>query len=150
MSGVKANWHLDGLDNGSDTDDPMQVGVQVDIAGRSESELHTDLLRLLEKEGRYEQYSGLKCERKKDPGHVIEGGTQLSCYSCPHFMPYGLADTSPDGRSVICKVAREQEDLVSTLQALRRSEAVSLEAELVAHFEERIEMASELAEAVLA
>lgn len=129
----------------------MQVGSQVEIAGRSEDELHGELTRLLASEARYAKHANLECSRKWDSRHILMGGTQLSCYSCPHFTPYGLADTSHDGRGGVCRVGRAQEDLVVMLEALKQREAAaSLDAELVAHFEGRIELASELAEAVLA
>lgn len=146
MAGVKANWHLDDLDATGVTEDPMQVGVQVDIGGRSEADLYTELSDLLMKEAGYAKYSNVECQRKHDPRHILMGGDQLSCYTCPHYAPYGQCS---DGHSVVCKVGREQEDLVVMLQALKRAEAGSLDQELVAHFEAQLEAAAELAEAAL-
>lgn len=146
---VKANWHLESLDLSLAGDDPMQVGLQVDIGGRSVDELHAELWQLIEKEDRYAKYAGLECSRKWDPRHILMGGAQLSCYTCPHFTPYGLEDDSPDGRGGVCKIGREQEDLVSMLQALSLAEAPTLDAELIRHFEAELEMAAEVAFAAL-
>jgi cold shock CspA family protein len=145
---VKANWHLESLDFSGEIEDPMQVGVMVDV-GRSEEELAFDLRRLIDKEAGFYNV-GLECSRKADPRHVTSGGAVLSCYACPLYQPYGPADRSDNGIGCICQIGREQEDILAMFEAIKRTQVGSLDEELALHFAVEIESSAELAEVALA
>lgn len=125
-----------------DGDDPMQVGVKVDVTGTAD-EIHAEMAELVNKEGRYATYAGIECGLKWGAGHAIMGGTVLSCYTCPNYTEYKEGVLGG-----VCRVGRQQEDLVAMLEAIQREEADSLDAELARHFSDEIEFGAELAEAL--
>lgn len=149
MAGVKANWHLESLDFSGEIEDPMQVGVMIDV-NRSEEELGNDLRRLIDKEAAFSYRAGLECSRKDDPRHITSGGADLSCYACPLYQPYGPADRSDNGIGCICQIGREQEDILAMFEAIERNKVGSLDEELALHFAVQIESSAELAEVALA
>ncbi len=148
---LRANWHLGAIDDlTAASGDPMadiaelaEVGQVVDLS-RSEAELVEELEGSLTHEGRFWEYAdGLECKLKWLPEHVLQGGTGNSCFTCPHYT-----EDRDDPRSLICKLGRQQEQLVEGIDAVRTADAIDWA--MVTAFESDLSSTEEMAEALLA
>lgn len=150
MSGItQANWHLDALDLSEDDDpagDIMALKATADVIDltRDRAAVQADLDRLAAREARMadnvgvDGMVGVECELKWKPEHKLMGGHGPSCYTCPHFTADG-----DNARSAICRIGREQHDLIEELGVTTTLDA--LDAELVAMVARDIDAAEELA-----
>jgi hypothetical protein len=151
---IRANWHVADLD--LPDGDPMQDMSELQSAATifdlnvTASDLQDQLDAALRKEGRYFERSknndgsSLACDIKWSHPHMLAGeGGSLTCYNCPHFTA-----SNDDALSVICRLGREQCDLVEQLAGRRLAD--SLDTELAAAFARDLEASAELADFALA
>lgn len=107
-SGVtKANWHNDIVVDDDDSD-PFEVherGLPVEI-GDEEARVSQAVVRSLEKEGRLADH-GVTC--------AIKDQAETTCWACPVYKP----PSSTHPISVLCRLGREQDRLVTRLVQLR-------------------------------
>jgi hypothetical protein len=143
-----ADWHLGDLDDLSDFNlgDPMEQirqlqseGTLVDL-NRSAPDVSADLQRSILKEGRMSSQAGIECDLKWEPGHYLMGGSETSCRTCPFFT-----ENPERPLSVLCRIGREQEDLVSELHVIQGNG--SLDDELWAAYSRDMDAVEELVQA---
>lgn len=110
-SGVtKANWHNDIIVDDDDSD-PFEVherGLPIEI-GDEEARVSQAIVRSLEREGRLAD-QGITCAIKDRP--------DTTCWACPVYKP----PSSPHPISVLCRLGREQDRLVTRAVQLRVEE----------------------------
>lgn len=147
MSGtITANWHLGDLDlTGDDPEsdimDLKRSATVIDLT-RGRPEINERLDVLADRESRLAA-QGTECELKWKPEHRLMGGHGPSCYTCPHFTQSG-----DDPCSNVCRIGREQTDLLEELAAV--SDLDGLDRELADALTRDIGACEELAEAALA
>lgn len=107
-SGVtKANWHNDIIVDDDDSD-PFEVherGLPIEI-GDEEARVSRAMVQTLEREGRLADH-GVTCAIKDQPN--------TTCWACPVYKP----PSSKHPISVLCRLGREQDRLVTRLVQLR-------------------------------
>jgi hypothetical protein len=142
MSGVQANWFTEGLELPGG--DPMEAIAQlksratvIDLS-RGEAVLLDEFRVKFERERQFSA-SGLECRLK----WTSQGGARNPCYSCPHFSK----DFENVPRALLCRLGREQNDLLDAVDEIR---AVGhLDAELASAVQREQSEADELAAALL-
>lgn len=148
MSGIRANWHLDGLE--LPEGDPMQEIEQlkseatvIRIARRSNGEIAAELSDLLKLEGEYAA-SGLACDLKwTTQGPLGPSDQRNPCYGCSYYTE----DEERHARALLCSLGRRQNDLCDELEALAAGDR--LDAELADAHERELAAVEELAAALL-
>lgn len=111
MGSLRANWHLD--IEGLDDSDPLQavdittMATPIDLS-KPKAELHADLTRLLKRENDFAVRAHLECEVK-----WANGGR------CPFGCPHYTEDAEHEARALLCALGREQEGILTALQATR-------------------------------
>lgn len=118
---VRANWHLADLDSSGAEGDQFDI---MDIADRvieldSADGLHAQLSRLVHKEAHFYD-RGVRCDLKQNDGRW----SAPACNACPHHDGH-VADGA-DLVGIICRVGRQQEDLVTRLQRIERRQLAEL------------------------
>lgn len=137
---VKANWHLDALD-ALEYEDPMQVGIRVDI--RDRAALRTELSALVKKEASYAHTIKLDCPLKWTVSSADGTGSRNPCYTCPHYT-----SSDDDEMSLLCTMGRRQNDLLDMLAVIGK-QSTSLDEELCRACSDLIESSAELGDALV-
>lgn len=150
MGIVRADWHVDALEQAlaKDDTDPMSEIAQLKSDGkiidltRSVAEIQADLKDTLNHEGRYAEYAHLECPLKVAPDHVLMGGQGNSCYRCPQYT-----EDREYPRSLLCALGRRQEDLCEEMDRAQAPQL--LDRALTDAHCRRLDAAQELADALL-
>jgi hypothetical protein len=120
VSGIRANWHLRGLDL-SDDGDPVQhimdIAKPIDLS-EDRAKLSEQLSRLLKMEAVVYDKHGVECDIKWS-----HNGRRPPCLTCPHSKA-----EAPDGGGylgTICRIGRKQIRVLDQLD--RHTEVEALE-----------------------
>lgn len=149
MSGVQANWHLDGLE--LPEGDPMQEIAElksrasvIDLApAKSVEQIREEFAASLRYENGHAAL-GLACSMKwTQRGPRGPHDDRNPCYECPHFT----ADAENEARALLCTLGRRQNDLLAMLDAAEAQER--LDAELAAAYETDVAACEEMAAALV-
>lgn len=125
-------------DEGDHTD-IMELAKPIDLTA-DRAKLNADLSRLLKREGRVYERTGVECDIK-----WLDGGDKLSCSTCP----YSRADAEDGGGPLgtICRIGLAQERTLVQLDQHKKLDELEELAERVFmtdELEELAELAAEL------
>jgi hypothetical protein len=107
---LQANWHLDALDLPDDPGDPLSRVDRIIDLSKPVAELESELRRHLKREGSIALKYDVDCHLKWGDNHVLMGGSELSCFTCPHFT-----DDGEEIRSAICWRGRMEEEILGQM-----------------------------------
>jgi hypothetical protein len=155
----RTNWHLGDLGLPDDADPMAEIselqsaGRDIDLNTADKEAVWAEFVHLMDRESRYVTYStGVEaCELKWSDGHVLSGGTELSCGLCPH----AIENWRENPQGLMCKLGRQQEDALGEFRAIEQLEAeatlgaLGLDPAWVAHVERTAAECDELADALL-
>lgn len=106
---ARANWHVEAVAGLDDELDPFaapveEVGTRIDLSD-ARGLLQIRLVELITREGRCEEQN-ITCELK------------LRNDTCCHACPVSQAHNSEEPMSILCRVGREQEKVMTEMAAL--------------------------------
>jgi hypothetical protein len=106
---ARANWFMEALDGLDDQPDPFsqpieEVGQRIDLRD-PQAALEIRLTELLRREGNLE-HAGITCP--------VKARSDTTCHACP--ISQAGTDTA---LSVLCRIGREQESVLTELAVLR-------------------------------
>jgi hypothetical protein len=109
VSRAQANWHVEAVADLDDEPDPFavpieEVGKRIDLSD-ARGLLELRIVELVMREGICEQ-QGITCALK------------LHSDTCCHACPVSQAHNSEDPLSILCRIGREQEKVLTEMAAL--------------------------------
>lgn len=146
---VRANWHLDALElpevdaaaEIAELKSAPTIDLSSDAPELHSDELATEFRMLVQRERNYADLFGQECAAKWTVP-VEGGGMRNPCRTCPHFC-----HDANDPDSLLCNLGVQQEVVLDAFQTAVVGQR--LDRSMLAAYEDRIDAAHELAEALL-